>query len=42
MVFTLVAFAPKKDNYFTLIALEPVAASDKKISAIVNSITGER
>lgn len=39
MVFTLVAFAPKKDNYFTLLALEPVGARDKEVSAIINSVS---
>jgi len=42
MAFTLVAFAPKKGNYFTVIALEPAAASDKEIGAIIRSITSER
>ena len=42
MVFTLVAFAPKKDNYFTVIALEPAAAHDQEIDAIINSITSTR
>ncbi len=41
MVFTLVAFAPKKDNYFTVIALELAAAHDKEIGAIINSITSK-
>ena len=42
MVFRLVAFAPKKDNYFTVIALEPAEAKDKEISAIINSISSTR
>jgi hypothetical protein len=42
MLFTLVAFAPKKDNSFTVIALEPAAAHDKEIGAIINSITSAR
>jgi hypothetical protein len=42
MVFALVAFAPKKDNYFTVIALEPAAAQDKEIGAIINSIRSAR
>jgi hypothetical protein len=42
MVFTLVAFAPKTDNYFTVIALEPAAARDKEIGAIINSISSAR
>ena len=42
MVFTLVAFAPKKDNYFTVIALEPAAAHDKELGTIINSITSAR
>ena len=42
MRFTLLALAPKKDNTFTLIALEPAAAHDSSIAAIINSISGER
>ena len=42
MVFTIVVFAPKKDNSFTVVALEPAAAHDKEIGRIVNSITSAR
>lgn len=42
MVFRLLAFAPKKNNYFTVIALEPAAAHDKELDAIINSITSVR
>ena len=42
MLFTLVALAPKKDNSFTVIALEPAAAHDREIGAIINSITSAR
>lgn len=42
MVFTLIAFAPKKDNYFTVIALEPAGAHDREIGAIIDSITSAR
>ena len=42
MTFTLVAFAPKKDNYFTVIGLEPASAQDKQIGAIINSISSAR
>ncbi|HMG05785.1 MAG TPA: hypothetical protein VK581_10005 [Chthoniobacterales bacterium] len=42
MVFTLVAFAPNKDNTFTVIALEPRTAHDNAIASIINSISSER
>lgn len=42
MVFTMLVFAPKKDNSFTVIALEPASAHDKEIGKIVNSITSAR
>jgi hypothetical protein len=42
MVFRLLAFAPKKDNYFTVIALEPAGAHDKELGTIINSITRVR
>ena len=42
MMFTLVGFAPIKDNSFTVIGLEPAGTRDKEIGAIVNSISKER
>ena len=42
MTFTLVGFAPKKDNNFTLIALEPAGTKDTEISTIINSIASRR
>jgi hypothetical protein len=39
MVFTLVGFAPRKDNSFTVIGLEPAGTRDKQITGIINSIT---
>jgi hypothetical protein len=42
IVFTLLAFAPNKNNTFTVIALEPRTAHDSAIAAIINSISSER
>jgi len=39
MVFTLAAFAPRQDNYFTVLALEPAGGHDKEISGIIGSIS---
>jgi len=41
-VFTFVAFAPRKDNYFTVIAVEPAGAGDRQIGAIIDSISSAR
>jgi len=42
MVFTLVGFAPQKDNTFPIIALEPAGTRDKEIGSIINSIASAR